>query len=223
MALQFETVVRGEEDCSRHGLTERLCVFAFHVWFPLKKSLHSLNPGVLSGHRCVLFGRGHTHNPARLLSPASVPSCPQLIGTNGFTLTKKLQASSECIHCPKNELQPLQFLFLRFLLASSLIMHLGFSTQAALLLHSSCLWSYRAQPSALPMNATLRAPEANPRGARVFGVKRYCMRKESYHSGPPCNTFLSSMMKTRYTLVTYALCKYFCLLFHHGNEFRALI
>ena len=70
---------RGEGEAGGQGLTKWLCFFISHVWFPLKKSLHFLNPNTLSGHRCVLFARGHTHNPACLLLPA-VPSLQVLIG-----------------------------------------------------------------------------------------------------------------------------------------------
>ena len=113
---------------------------------------------------CVLLARGHTHNPTCLLSPPhihgksftyvqSLPSSLQLVGPNGFILTKKLQASLADVLTPiRMDLQPLQVPFPEFLFASSLIMHLSFSApgwsppsyqlplKPSEVSHQPCLW-----------------------------------------------------------------------------------
>lgn len=94
--------VEGEEASGRQGSTKWLCFLLFHVWFLLGKSLHSLNPHILSAHQTAYNWSEDTFIivPASSQQPIihglsltyiqSLPSSPQLVDPKGFILTKKI-------------------------------------------------------------------------------------------------------------------------------------
>ena len=94
--------VEGEEASGRHGSTKWLCFLLFHVRFLLGKSLHSLNPYILSDHQTVYSWSEDTFiilpvssqqpiiHGLSLTYVQTLPSSPQLVHPNAFILTKKI-------------------------------------------------------------------------------------------------------------------------------------